>query len=119
MVKKIDSSTVNLPAQERFGTTRVTTERGDDFDDIIGGFDDHEGEGNARCLWDGSVCSESATHQITFGLYQGEEGPYLDSRTFCARHYAVELADFVHFHSDQCPIPLASHLVSFGALGSN
>lgn len=119
MSMKTDATTVNLPPQERFGTVSVTPERRDDFDDFIGNFDDSEGEGNARCLWDGSVCSESVTHQITFALYQEVDNPYLDSHTFCARHYAVELAEFVHYHSEQCPITLASHLVSFGALDSN
>ncbi|MGO3255737.1 hypothetical protein ACTXI4_08970 [Glutamicibacter ardleyensis] len=88
------------------------------FDDIIGVFEESDGPGNHRCLWDKSVCTESVTHQITFGLVRLGEEDGAVAQTYCARHYAIELAHFVEFHSSRCPVTIDKHLRDFGALDS-
>lgn len=97
-----------------YGTTVLEHARFDEFD---GFFDDPEedyGDGNPRCLWDGSVCSESVTHQIRFRFFPEDDEPFVETESYCARHYAVTLARFVSFHSPHCPVTLAQHLDSFG-----
>lgn len=101
-----------------FGTVLFREEKLDDFDGFFDEPDDGGGGGNPRCLWDGSVCSDSVTHQITFRFFPDGDEPFLEQETYCGRHYAVVLAQFVSFHSPHCPITLGQHLDSFGAYGT-
>lgn len=98
-------------------STRViddTEERIDDFDGIVEDFSDHGGGGNPRCWWDRSVCLETVTHHITFAYPAADGEQFAETETFCPRHYAVRLAEFVHFHPEDCPVTLSQHLVRFG-----
>lgn len=108
----------NSQQNESYGTRVIEKQRSDDFDDIIGGFDDGGG-GNARCAWDGSVCQESVTHQITQAYFETVDAePETYSQTYCPRHYAVELVRFATFHEPECPISIRRHFASYGLIGA-
>lgn len=107
--------TVSLETGHRNGYQAVLVEDSDDddFDGIVGDFG--EGEGNPRCQWDFSVCSETVTHYITMREFEDIETWTVHSSTYCQRHYAVELARFTTFHEQDCAVGLAQHLAAFGA----
>lgn len=89
-------------------------------DDIFDGFGDGfggGGGGNLRCGWDGSVCTESATHRIVLGFYESLDAePTRSANVYCMRHYPLELLGFVTHHSEHCPISITKHLISYGEI---
>lgn len=80
-------------------------------DDILD-MDVSLGGGRPRgCMWMGSICMESPTHQIT--IPHGEtEVP----QAFCERHYVLTMRHLVDVHLPECQGEVASHALSYGPI---
>ena len=67
--------------------------------------------GEARCLWDESVCADTPTHFVTF-----EEAEGASAEVFCIRHYVLTLARLCQIHLPDCDGDFAGHVAGHGQL---
>ena len=88
----------------------------DDGDSGFGDIIDDGGGSNPRCEWDESICTETPTHHIRWQFPQEDGEDTSNVAMYCKRHYAVELARFVHFHEPMCSVGLAAHVGSYGEI---
>lgn len=93
-------------------STKITLDHGDIDIDLPA-----EGQRPRGCDWNESVCTDTPTHTIVVPDHDEDaSGPH--ASTYCARHYAVSLAELLTLHVQQCSGGVREHLSAYGEISA-